>query len=93
VEAALNHYHDKISPMVGVALILNPSMKKDFLGWKKEWVNMTMEHFSSAFNHYKEKNEVSLDCQIPALREHETEYAEYMKTVNQMCWIQLKVNL
>jgi hypothetical protein len=38
----LNHYYDKISPMVGIALILDPTMKKDYLttniSWKAEWV-------------------------------------------------------
>jgi hypothetical protein len=37
----LDHYYDKISPMVGIALILDPSLKRDFLrsglGWKRDW--------------------------------------------------------
>jgi hypothetical protein len=49
----LNHYYDKISPMVGIALILNPSMKKDFLrdslSWEDEWVDDVMEQFHSSF--------------------------------------------
>ena len=53
----LNHYYDKISPMVGIALILNPSMKKEFLkeslSWKDEWVETVMDHFHSSFNYYK----------------------------------------
>lgn len=52
----LNHYYDKISPMVGIALILNPSMKKDFLrnslSWKDEWVNDVLCQFTSSFNYY-----------------------------------------
>ena len=27
----LTHYYDQISPMVGISLILNPTMKKDYL--------------------------------------------------------------
>lgn len=38
----LNQYYDSISPIAGVALILNPTLKKDFLKtglkWKDTWV-------------------------------------------------------
>ena len=49
----LNHYYDKVSPMVGIALILNPTMKNDFLkkslgwqssGWIALWINFL--HYS-----------------------------------------------
>ena len=57
IEAAiekLNHYYDKVSPMVGIALILDPKRKKDFLknslGWKDGWVDTVMEHFTSSFS-------------------------------------------
>ncbi len=37
----LNHYYDKVTPIIGIALILDPSKKKDFfndLDWKEEWI-------------------------------------------------------
>ena len=66
IEAAvekLNHYYDKVSPMVGIALILDPTMKKDFwknvLGWKVEWVDSVMDQFTSSFRFYHEKSKAS----------------------------------
>jgi hypothetical protein len=45
----MNHYYDQISPMGGIALILDPTMKKDFLtnklGWKSTWVDSGMGAF------------------------------------------------
>ena len=58
IEAAIQklyHYYDNISPMVGIALILNPTMKFDMLrklNWKEEWINSAEEHFKSAFEFY-----------------------------------------
>jgi hypothetical protein len=85
----LNHYYDKISPMVGIALILNPSMKKEFLvdslSWKDEWVNDVLCHFTSAFNYYTGR---VTSKPIAALAEplgQMSEFAEYRKrkrTVN-----------
>ena len=55
----LNHYYDKISPMAGIALLLNPMYKKQMLTesllWEKEWVDSVMDHFMSSFDHYKRK--------------------------------------
>jgi hypothetical protein len=55
----LNHYYDKVSPMVGISLLLNPSYKKQMLieslKWKKEWVDSVMAHFKSSFSYYKDK--------------------------------------
>ena len=55
----LNHYYDKVSPMVGIALILDPTLKKDFLknslGWQVEWVDSVMDQFTSSFRFYHEK--------------------------------------
>jgi hypothetical protein len=52
----LIHYYDKISPMVGIALLLNPCQKKpvfkDLLNWKDEWIDDMMESFRSSFKHY-----------------------------------------
>ena len=49
--------------MVGVALILDPMIKKDFLknslGWQDEWVDTVLEHFTSSFRFYREKSKVS----------------------------------
>jgi hypothetical protein len=33
----LNKYYDNVSPMVGIALILDPTMKKDFFRDVLEW--------------------------------------------------------
>lgn len=56
-EEKLNHYYDKISPMAGIALILDPTLKSDFLhnglGWKKGWIVRVEEHFESSFLYYK----------------------------------------
>jgi hypothetical protein len=66
IEAAiekLNHYYDKVSPMVGIALILDPTMKKDFLknnlGWQVEWVDSVVDQFTSFFRFYHEKSKAS----------------------------------
>jgi hypothetical protein len=85
----LNHYYDKISPMVGIALILNPSMKKDFLrdslSWEDEWVDDVMEQFHSSFTYYKGKAIGSLALPNVASAKHLggnvalSEFAEYRK--------------
>ena len=53
----LDHYYDKISPMVGIALILDPTLKRDFLrsglGWTREWILSVEESFQSSFLFYK----------------------------------------
>jgi len=55
----LNHYYDKISPMVGIALLLNPCLKKQMLTeslqWEEQWVESVLDHFMSSFDHYKRK--------------------------------------
>ena len=85
----LNHYYDKISPMVGIALLLNPSMKKDFLreslSWKDEWVNDVINQFSSSFNYYKDRAINTSTLPIVALSNPLggdgalSEFAEYRK--------------
>lgn len=47
----LDHYYDKISPMVGIALLLNPTLKKDFLrsGLARDWILCVEENFQSSF--------------------------------------------
>jgi hypothetical protein len=56
----MTHYYDKVSPMIGIALILDPTMKnhylKNSLGWEDEWVDTVMEHFTSSFQFYREKS-------------------------------------
>lgn len=53
----LNHYYDIISPMVGIALLLNPCLKKkmltESLKWEQEWIDTVWEQFLSSFNYYK----------------------------------------
>ena len=55
----LNCYYDKISPMVGIALLLNPCLKKQMLTeslqWEEQWVESVLDHFMSSFDHYKRK--------------------------------------
>jgi hAT family C-terminal dimerisation region len=59
----LTHYYDKVSPIVGIALILEPTLKKDFLknglGWQVECVDSVMDHFTSSFRFYREKSKAS----------------------------------
>jgi len=55
----LEHYYDKISPMVGIALMLDPRMKKDILkndlGWTEKWMESVSDHFANAFTFYQRK--------------------------------------
>ena len=45
----LEHYYDKLSPVVGIAVILDPRMKKKFLvdclKWEDEWVETIEKQF------------------------------------------------
>ena len=52
----LNCYYDKISPMIGIALILDPSKKKDFLyelDWQENWIMTVSDQFEEVFEIYK----------------------------------------
>jgi len=53
----LDHYYDKVSPMIGIALILDPSLKKDFLSsgleWKRDWILSVENNFQTSFLFYK----------------------------------------
>lgn len=76
IEAAiekLTHYYDMISPMVGISLILNPTMKRDFLknslDWRSSWVDAVEEHFLSSFNFYKTNLGQSLEVSEPIEKE------------------------
>jgi hypothetical protein len=71
IEAAiekLTHYYDMISPMVGISLILNPTLKKDFLktslDWKSSWVGAVEEQFISSFKFYKAKTGVAKQTEV-----------------------------
>lgn len=62
IEAAvekLTHYYDKVSPMVGIALILDPLFKQNYLkhelNWQDDWVDTVIDNFNSAFLFYKTK--------------------------------------
>ena len=91
IEAAiekLNHYYDKISPVVGIALILDPTLKKDFLknslGWQDEWVDSVMEHFTSSFRFYSEKSQVSAASAPVEMGISSGLYAEFRKKAKLM---------
>ena len=47
--------------MIGIALILDPRMKKDFLKnvlvWTSDWVLATDDHFKDAFEFYRKQME------------------------------------
>jgi len=71
IEAAsekLNQYYDKISPVVGIALNLDPTMKKDFLRDVLErepgWVESVTNHFMSSFKFYRGKSNVQEHASI-----------------------------
>ena len=75
IEAAiekLTYYYDKVSPMIGIALILEPTLKKQYLtnclGWKQQWVNDVLDHFNQTFSYYKER-----PCQASILQQCLTE--------------------
>jgi hypothetical protein len=55
----LNHYYDIISPIAGIAILLNPSRKKVFfktcLSWKPSWIEAVMSQFESAYEYYQKK--------------------------------------
>lgn len=59
----LEHYYDKLSPMVGIALILDPRMKKEFLvdclKWEDEWVQTIERQFEMAYQFYKNKTSLN----------------------------------
>lgn len=56
----LNHYYDKLSPVMGLALILDPRFKLTFLtdglDWTPEWVASVETSFYSAYSIYKSNN-------------------------------------
>lgn len=54
--------------MAGIALILDPRMKKDFLqnvvGWTDDWIKIVEEHFKSAFQFYKNNIPVGVSTEV-----------------------------
>jgi hypothetical protein len=55
----LEHYYDKLSPMVGIAVILDPRLKKGFLAdcleREDEWVRTIESQFQTAYLFYKSR--------------------------------------
>jgi hypothetical protein len=53
----LEHYYDLVSPMVGIALLLDPRMKRNYLKnvlrWRNSWLESLDSHFVSVFQYYK----------------------------------------
>ena len=81
--AKLKHYYDQISPMVGIALILNPTMKQlyftEFLGWTQEWADQVMVHFKDAFQYYKQRLGISAQSDSQETTSELHGYANYRK--------------
>jgi hypothetical protein len=67
----LIHYYDKISPMVGIALVLDPTLKRDFLrdglGWKREWILCVEENFQSSFLFYQGAMDITSSTQVTTI--------------------------
>ena len=81
----LDHYYDQISPMIGIALILDPTLKKDFLlsglGWTRDWILSVEESFQSSFLFYKVTSNTASSTQV-AIVENVNEivpYENYLK--------------
>ena len=57
--------------MVGIALILDPTLKRDFLrsglGWKRDWILCVEEHFQSSFLFYKRIASTASSTQEPVV--------------------------
>ena len=55
----LNHYYDKMSPVCGIAVMLNPTLKKQFLrsnlNWTSDWIKTVEESLLEAYTFYKDK--------------------------------------
>jgi hypothetical protein len=86
IEAAiekLNQYYDKVSPMVGIALILEPTMKKDFLRdvleWDADWVDSVTDHFMSSFKFYHGKSNVQEHAKSMPTYETESLLGEFKR--------------
>jgi hypothetical protein len=82
----LDHYYDKISPMVGIALILDPTLKKDFLrsglGWTRDWILSVEKSFQSSFLFYKvtASTASSAQCMVENATDNEDiSYENYLK--------------
>jgi hypothetical protein len=55
----LNHYYDNMSPVCGIAVMLNPSLKKQFLrsnlNWTSDWVKTVEDSLLETYTFYKDK--------------------------------------
>jgi hypothetical protein len=53
----LLHYYDNLSPIVDVALLLDPSKKEKYLrhalGWKESWIKSVLDNFKDSYQFYK----------------------------------------
>lgn len=79
----LTHYYDMISPMVGISLILNPTMKKDFLktslDWKSNWVDAVDQQFLSSFNFYKAKTGMVGQAEVASVEKEGDFISSFLK--------------
>jgi hypothetical protein len=55
----LNHYYDNMSPVCGYAVMLNPTLKKQFLranlNWTSDWIKTVEDSLLEAYTFYKDK--------------------------------------
>ena len=78
----LIHYYDQVSPMVGIALLLDPTYKKsslkDMFDWKEEWIDAVEESFVDAFRVYKSKVDSFENIEPPSSNE-DNDYASFRR--------------
>ncbi len=78
----LIHYYDHVSPMVGIALLLDPTYKKsslkDMFDWKEEWIDAVEESFVDAFRVYKSKVDSFEKIEPPSSNE-DNDYASFRR--------------
>ena len=87
----LIHYYDNISPIVGIALCLDPTLKmgalKDF-GWEADWIESAENSFKDAFAAYSlkygvERQPSSTFTANANVTDEDNDFIEYMKSKRQ----------
>ena len=69
--------------MVGIALVLDPAMKKDYLknvlDWEKGWVESVDNHFVSSFDFYSSKSNSQKTTNYIPILETESLFAKFKR--------------